>query len=93
MRFFDGSGKLIKIVRLKTNNEDDEDDIDHGAADTHESNGDSHPVAVAAKPKQTAKTKGDQQTDGDVGVGGIKKAAAFANSIGDWTRQSPCSKS
>lgn len=59
-----------------------DDEVDHDAADKHESNGDSHPVASVTKPKQTAKSKTDQPTEGNVALGDIKKAAAFANSIG-----------
>ena len=59
---------------------------DEGHHDTvgtqHEANGDAHPVANAAEPKRTAKAKADQSSDGHFGVGDIKKAAAFANSIG-----------
>lgn len=59
-----------------------EDEVDHDAADKHETNGDSHPVATVTKPKRTAKPKADQPADGSVGIGDIKKAAAFANSLG-----------
>ena len=60
-----------------------EDEVHHGTADKpHESNGDSHPVATVTEPKRTAKPKADQPSDGNVGIADIKKAAAFANSIG-----------
>lgn len=59
-----------------------EDEVDHGTAEKHETNGDSHPVATVKEPKRTAKPKADQASDGNVGIGDIKKAAAFANSIG-----------
>jgi hypothetical protein len=61
-----------------------EDDLDQETADSHhESNGDdSEPVASAIKPKRAAKAKADQPADGSVGIADIKKAAAFANSIG-----------
>lgn len=60
-----------------------EDDVDHGTADKpHESNGDSHPVATVKEPKPPAKPKAEQSSDGHVGMADIKKAAAFANSIG-----------
>ncbi len=60
-----------------------EDEVDHGTADTqHETNGESHPVATVKEPKRTAKPKAAQPSDGSVGIGDIKKAAAFANSIG-----------
>jgi hypothetical protein len=61
-----------------------EDDLDQDTPDTHhESNGsESKPVASAAKSKRTTKAKTAQPSDGNVGIGDIKKAAAFANSIG-----------
>ena len=34
------------------------------------------------EPKRAAKPKADQPSDGSVGIGDIKKAAAFVNSIG-----------
>jgi hypothetical protein len=48
-----------------------------------ETNGDrSDSDAIAEKPNRKAKAKPEQQTPGNFGVGDIKKAAAFANSIG-----------
>jgi hypothetical protein len=59
-----------------------DDDLDHETAEEHhESNGDES-VTSAVKPKRTAKAKTDQPTEGHVGIADIKKAAAFANSIG-----------
>jgi len=45
----------------------------------HETNGDE---AIASKVSRKAKAKPEQQSAGNFGVGDIKKAAAFANSIG-----------
>ncbi len=60
-----------------------DDDLDHDATDTqHHSNGVSHPVADSAKPQRTSKAKMEQLSEGSVGVSDIKKAVAFANSIG-----------
>lgn len=59
-----------------------EDEVEEGTATSHhETNGESHPEAAAPKPRKSGK-KTDQPTDGNVGVADIKKAAAFANSIG-----------
>jgi hypothetical protein len=59
-------------------------EVENDAAGTqHESNGsEADPVVSDAKPKHTAKAKTDQSPKGHVGIGDIKKAAAFANSIG-----------
>jgi hypothetical protein len=60
-----------------------DDDLDGDVAETqHESNGEPHPVAEATKPKRAAKAKAEPPSEGHVGVADIKKAAAFANSIG-----------
>jgi hypothetical protein len=60
-----------------------EDEGDHETVGTqHEANGVAHPVANATETKRTSKSKADQPSDGHFGVGDIKKAAAFANSIG-----------
>jgi hypothetical protein len=61
-----------------------EDDVDPSAMDSHhESNGDQpKPSASRAKSKPAAPAKTDQASDGHVGVGDVKKAAAFVNSIG-----------
>jgi hypothetical protein len=61
-----------------------EDDLDQGTLDSHhESNGeDSEPIASPDTSKRTAKTKTVPASDGSVGIVDIKKAAAFANSIG-----------
>jgi len=61
-----------------------EDDVEDGNVEMqHESNGSgSDSVASAAKPKRAAKAKADQPADGHFGVGDIKKAAAFVNSVG-----------
>ena len=45
----------------------------------HETNGDE---VIANKPSRKVKAKPEQQAAGNFGVGDIKKAAAFANSIG-----------
>ncbi len=42
----------------------------------------SNSEASAAKPRSKTKTKSDQQASGNFGVSDIKKAAAFANSVG-----------
>lgn len=39
-------------------------------------------VEVARKPKRNSKAKDDRPSNGHFGVGDIKKAATFANSIG-----------
>lgn len=59
-------------------------DLDDATNDLrHESNGiQSDSEASAAKPKRNLKTKVDQQSSGNFGVTDIKKAAAFANSVG-----------
>ena len=61
-----------------------EDELDHASADGgHQSKGNpSYAVAGDAKPKRAAKAKADQPSEGHVGIADIKKAAAFANSIG-----------
>lgn len=46
----------------------------------HETNGSR--FDAEAKPARKAKAKPEQQSTGNFGVGDIKKAAAFANSIG-----------
>jgi hypothetical protein len=38
--------------------------------------------AHAPKPEKSGKAKGDQQANGNVNLGDIRKAAAFVNSIG-----------
>jgi hypothetical protein len=59
-----------------------EDELDDATNDVgHESNG-IQSVSIAAKPKRTAKAKPEQQATGHFAVSDIKKAAAFANSIG-----------
>jgi hypothetical protein len=59
-----------------------DDDLDDATDDLrHETNGSrSESEASAAKPKR--KKNPDQHATGHFGVGDIKKAAAFANSIG-----------
>lgn len=59
-------------------------EVDNDTVEGHiESNGsEANPVASDAKPKRTAKAKTDPSSEGHVGIGDIKKAAAFANSIG-----------
>lgn len=42
----------------------------------------SEPTAPAAKPARKSKPKPEPQSNGNFAVGDIKKAAAFANSIG-----------
>lgn len=60
-----------------------EDEVEEGTATSHhETNGESHPEAAAPKPRKSGKSKGDQASEGSVGVADIKKAAAFVNSIG-----------
>jgi hypothetical protein len=49
----------------------------------HETNGDSETTnASADKPRPKGKKNSDQQATGNFAVSDIKKAAAFANSIG-----------
>lgn len=56
-----------------------EDPIDQDeAADEIES----APEAAAATPKKERKAKAEAASDGNFGVGDVRKAAAFANSIG-----------
>lgn len=60
-----------------------EDEVEEGTANSqHETNGESHQEAAAPKPRKGGKSKGDQPTEGSVGVADIKKAAAFVTSIG-----------
>ena len=57
--------------------DDDLDDL------RHETNGNQSDLDVSvAKPKRNLKSKVDQSSSGHFGVSDIKKAAAFANSIG-----------
>jgi hypothetical protein len=61
--------------------EDELDDATNEAA--HESNGiQSDSEANAAKPERKTKVKPDHPSSEHFGIGDIKKAAAFANSIG-----------
>jgi hypothetical protein len=61
-----------------------DDDPDDATNDLrHESNGiQSDSEASTPKPKRNLKTKVEQHSNENVGVSDIKKAAAFANSIG-----------
>jgi hypothetical protein len=60
-----------------------EDEVDHVTDDTqHDSNGEPRSVATTTSPKRTAKAKAEQPSDELFGVGDVKKAAAFVNSIG-----------
>jgi hypothetical protein len=61
-----------------------DDDLDDATDDLrHESNGiQSESETTAAKPGPKRKKNSDQQATGHFGVKDIKKAAAFANSIG-----------
>jgi hypothetical protein len=61
-----------------------ENELDDDARDIHhEMNGSrSEPVESGAKAKRGAKPKAEQTADGNFGVGDVKKAAAFVNSIG-----------
>jgi hypothetical protein len=61
-----------------------EDDLDDATDDLqHETNGSrSDSAAIVAKPGRKVKAKVNQQASGHFGVSEIKKAAAFANSIG-----------
>jgi hypothetical protein len=61
-----------------------EDELDDAANDAvHESNGmQSDSETSTAKPERKIKVKPDHQSSGHFGVSEIKKAAAFANSIG-----------
>ena len=60
-----------------------EDEIDEATNEVgHESNGIQSGSTIVAKPKRTPKAKPEQQATGGFGVSDIKKAAAFANSIG-----------
>jgi hypothetical protein len=61
-----------------------EDELDDAASDaSHELNGiQSESVASPAKPGRKTKVKPDHQSNEHFGVSDIKKAAAFANSMG-----------
>jgi hypothetical protein len=61
-----------------------EDELDDATNDTaHESNGiQSDTEASAVKTGRRTKVKPDHQSSEHFGIGDIKKAAAFANSIG-----------
>ena len=61
-----------------------EDELDDATDEVgHESNGiQSDSKETAAKSKRTPKAKPEQQATGGFAVSDIKKAAAFANSIG-----------
>ena len=56
-----------------------EDSADHDRA-TEAAVSTTHDVDTSSKPKR--KTKDDQPSNGNFGVGEVRKAAAFANSIG-----------
>ena len=59
-----------------------DDDLDDATNDLqHETNG-SRSDSEAIVAKRGPKAKANQQASGHIGVGEIKKAAAFANSIG-----------
>lgn len=61
--------------------DDDHDEISDEMS--HERNGSrSVSESSATKPGRKAKAKADQQSSGNVGIGDIKKAAAFASSVG-----------
>ena len=61
--------------------EDELDDATNGMAQhSTESHSDAEPTA--AKPSRKGKSTADHQSSGNFGVSDIKKAAAFANSIG-----------
>ncbi len=57
-----------------------DDDLDDLRSETNGNQSDL--VVIAAKPGRKVKAKVDQQSSGNFGVSDIKKAAAFANSIG-----------
>ena len=60
-----------------------EDELDEATNEVaHESNGIQSGSTIVAKPKRTPKAKSEQQAGGHFAVSDIKKAAAFANSIG-----------
>ena len=70
-----GGAAGIKVV---------DDELDEATDDLrHETNGDqSDSSANIAKPKRNVKSKVAQDSNGNFGVSDIKKAAAFANSVG-----------
>ena len=63
-----------------------EDDLEQGAAEEIRVVEDVQPEAeapaVAKKPAKTAKPKAEPASNEHIGVGDIKKAAAFVNSVG-----------
>ena len=61
-----------------------EDDFDHGTDGMGHDTDESHPSLAmsAAKPQRKGKAKTDQQSSEQVGIGDIRKAATFVNSIG-----------
>ena len=59
-----------------------EDDLDDGTDGVGHENGESDSDASATKPQRKGKAKTDQQSSEQFGVGDIRKAAAFVNSIG-----------
>jgi hypothetical protein len=60
-----------------------DDDLDDRTGDVvHENNGGSSDVEASAATKPGRKTKPQQQSNGNFAISDIKKAAAFANSIG-----------
>jgi len=58
----------------------DDDEIEQHEEVSQEA---AEPEAAASKPeRKSGKDKGDQQSNGNFGVADIRKAAAFANSVG-----------
>jgi hypothetical protein len=57
-----------------------DDDTNHDVEETVAAHADPEPKA--AKPARAAKPKAEPPSNGNFSVGDIKKAAAFANSIG-----------
>lgn len=74
------AGKPRGVAAIEVIDEDHDDISDE---QRHEGNGSrSASESSATKPGRKAKAKPEQQSAGNFGVGDIKKAAAFANSIG-----------
>lgn len=57
---------------------EDPAETEHEIEDVGHSRHDEEPVA----PKKERKTKAEPQSEGNFGVGDVKKAAAFVNSVG-----------
>ncbi len=66
-----GGNAGIAVIEDSSENNHDADDVIEAHVDE-----------VQAAPQKARKAKAEPQTDGNFGVGDIRKAAAFVNSIG-----------